>query len=144
MQMVAAATNPVTVMERMDHECRVKQVESIRGLRNEYAHGRWLPSSGASSDDPEMTFIPLQWAFANKEPRPAITVRLLELEEQSQMIPSSSGHMRKVLVPLLEYRRHQQDRMTSHDSRMIAGQTAISSAFMPPSIAFTNHPGRFP
>ncbi len=144
MQMVAASTNPVTEMELLDHECRVKQVESIGGLRNNYAHGRWLPSSGASSDDPEMTFIPLQWASGNNEPRPTVTIRQLALEKQAQMIPALAGHMRKVLVPFLEYRPHQQDRMTSHDSRMLAAHTAISSAFMPPSIALTNHPGRFP
>lgn len=144
MQMVVAATNPITVMEHLDFECRVNQVESMGGLHNNYAHGRWLPSSGASSDDPEMTFIPLQWTSRNKEPRPTVTIRLLALEEQAQMIPGLAGHMRKVLVPFLGYRPHQQDRMTSHDSRMLAAHTAISSALTPASIAFTNHPGRFP
>ena len=32
----------------------------------------------------------------------------------------------------------------SNDTRMLVGYTAISSAFTPASLAFTNHPGRFP
>ncbi len=108
MQMVEASTNPVTEKERSDYERWVKRVESIRGLRNDYAHGRWMSSNGTSSDDPEMTFVPLQWAMGSKDLRPTVTIRLIDLEKQAKMIPALCDQMRKVLVPFLEYRQHPQ------------------------------------
>ena len=82
----------------------MKRVESLRGLRSDYAHGRWMSSLGASSDNPEMTFVPLQWAMGHKDLRPTMTIRLIDLDKQAKMIPALCDQMRKVLVPFLEYR----------------------------------------
>lgn len=103
--MVNKSTNPVTAAESSEYQQWVRDVESIRGLRNDYAHGRWVHSATASKDDIDMTFVPMQWSAGQRELRPTVTMLLSELEKQATQISKLTDQMSKVLVPYMEFRR---------------------------------------
>ncbi len=103
--MVNKSTNPVTAAESSEYQQWVGDVESIRGLRNDYAHGRWVHSATANKDDIDMTFVPMQWNASQRELRPTVTISLSELERQVTQLSKLTDQIPKVLVPYLEFRR---------------------------------------
>ena len=103
--MVHKSTNPVTAAESLEYQRWMGDVESIRGLRNDYAHGRWIYSVTANKNDIGMTFVPLQWSASERELRPAVTISLSELERQATQLSKLTDQMPKVLVPYLQFRR---------------------------------------
>lgn len=105
--MIKTSLNPVTELEHSQYRDWIAGVESIRGLRNDYAHGRWAPTGNADGEDPEMMFVPLQWNAGSEAQKQTVSMRLSELERQAGKISELINRMGKVLAPYLEFRQRQ-------------------------------------
>jgi hypothetical protein len=103
-QMINRSTNRVSEVEQSEYEQWVANVDAIRALRNEYAHGRWIHSKPTADDDGQMTFLPLQWSAGGNAERPPLPTLLSELEAQATQISKLTAQMSTVIVPFLELR----------------------------------------
>lgn len=84
---------------RKEWETWITQAETIRHLRNDYAHGRWINSSLETN---EFHFAPLSWPDESESTRILIAISPAQIDSLSNDLWNLTRSMNEVLEPYLQ------------------------------------------